>query len=168
MRTPWWGGRVHGLGRHPHRLFGPDVSDTQKPGRQRTSLGNCRASWLELQSTHEYVPLYLCSETELKFALEFNYAESRFEVRLAGNNKAVSTLGWMCVKDCELPNTQVLEPIKGVDGSTRADIDSKPGCSDVEDLTLKLKRGWLSLLQKWKHDLKTAPPIDRRSPMRFK
>ena len=84
---------------------------------------------------------------KLKIAIVFVHDSFRFEVWLAGNNRAVQTEYWKLFREREWKKYHVVTPAKGVDAILDHVLVDNPDFRDLDALTKQIERGTLEFIK---------------------
>ena len=84
---------------------------------------------------------------KLKIAIVFVHDSFRFEVWLAGNNRAVQTEYWKLFREREWKKYHVATPAKGVDAILDHVLVDNPDFRDLDALTKQIERGTLEFIK---------------------
>ena len=84
---------------------------------------------------------------KLKIAIVFIHDSFRFEVWLAGNNRAVQTEYWNLFREREWRKYHVATPAKGVDAILDHILVDNPDFRDLDALTKQIERGTLKFIK---------------------
>lgn len=88
---------------------------------------------------------------DLKLAVVFDYPSFRFQVWLAGRNRAVQRRYWELLRDNGWPTATLVEPAVGVDAIVVADVADGLALVDQEALSASIERAVASLLGDLEH-----------------
>ena len=84
---------------------------------------------------------------KLKIAIVFVHDKFRFEVWLAGNNRAVQTEYWKLFRERDWKKYHVATPAKGVDAILDHILIDNPDFRDLDALTKQIERGTLTFIK---------------------
>ena len=84
---------------------------------------------------------------KLKIAIVFVHDSFRFEVWLAGNNRAVQTEYWKLFREREWKKYHVATPAKGVDAILDHVLVDNPDFRDLDALTKQIEGGTLKFIK---------------------
>jgi hypothetical protein len=92
-------------------------------------------------------------DRKLKIAIVFVYEAFRFEVWLAGNNKAVQEKYWKSFKESGWAKYQIVPSTRGIDAIVEHVAVENPDFSDLDSLTKQIERGTLNFIEDVEHFL---------------
>jgi hypothetical protein len=86
-------------------------------------------------------------DRKLKIAIVFVYETFRFEIWLAGNNKAVQEKFWKSFKENGWDKYQIVPTTRGVDAIVEHVAVGNPDFSDLDALTNQIENGTLMFIK---------------------
>ncbi len=86
-------------------------------------------------------------DRKLKVAVVFLHEQFRFEVWLAGANKAVQNKYWQIFKENNLKKYRVPATTKGADSILEHDLVDNPNFDDLDSLTIQIEKGTLEFIK---------------------
>jgi len=95
-----------------------------------------------------YFPLFppMLKQRNLKIAIVFLHQEFRFELWLAGTNKAVQKQTWQALRAAGWEKYQLVESLAGRDAVIEHILVDDPDFSDLDALTQRIEAGTVQII----------------------